>query len=65
MAAGGTATAVAVAPTLVERATSTVVVRSEGFAVVAIAVCAVGTVLLGVFPSPVLDLIDAVARFLQ
>ena len=64
-AAGGTATAVAVAPTLAERATSTVVVRSEGFAVVAIVVCAVGTVLLGVFPSPVLDLIDAVARFLQ
>lgn len=62
---GGTATAVAVAPTLTERATATVVVRSEGFAAVAIAVCAVGTILLGVFPTPVLDLVDAVARFLQ
>lgn len=65
VAAGGTATAVAVAPTLTERVTATVVVRSEGFAAVAIAVCAVGTVLLGVFPTPVLDLVDAVARFLQ
>jgi len=65
VAAGGTATAVAVAPTLTERATATVVVRSEGFAAVAIAVCAVGTILLGVFPTPVLDLVDAVARFLQ
>ena len=55
----------AAAPTLVERATSTVVVRSEGFAAVAIVVCAVGTIVLGVFPTPVLDLIDAVARFLQ
>lgn len=65
VAAGGTATAVAVAPTVTERATATVVVRSEGFAAVAIAVCAVGTILLGVFPTPVLDLVDAVARFLQ
>jgi NADH-quinone oxidoreductase subunit N len=65
VAGGATATAVAVAPTLTARTTATVVVRSEGFAAVAIAVCAVGTVLLGVFPTPVLDLVDAVARFLQ
>ena len=63
--AGATAVAVAPAPVLTERATATVVVRSEGFAAVAIAVCAVGTILLGVFPTPVLDLVDAVARFLQ
>ena len=31
---------------------------------VAIAVCAVVTVVLGVFPSPVLDLIASVATFL-
>ncbi len=42
----------------------TVVVASEGFAVVAIAVCALITVALGVFPGPVLDLIQDVAVFL-
>ncbi|HEY0237583.1 MAG TPA: NADH-quinone oxidoreductase subunit NuoN [Friedmanniella sp.] len=42
----------------------TVVVASEGFAVVAIALCALITVVLGVFPGPVLDLIGDVAQFL-
>jgi NADH-quinone oxidoreductase subunit N len=40
------------------------VVGTEGFAVVAIGLCAVITVALGVFPGPVLDLIADVARFL-
>nr|WP_210728294.1 NADH-quinone oxidoreductase subunit NuoN [Cellulomonas septica] len=59
--AGTTATA-----TLVEKATATTttVVGSEGFAVVAIAVCAVLTVVLGIVPSPVLDLIGDVAQLL-
>ncbi|KQY47188.1 NADH-quinone oxidoreductase subunit NuoN [Cellulomonas sp. Root137] len=43
---------------------TTTVVGTEGFAVVAIAVCAILTVVLGVFPSPVLELIDGVAAFL-
>jgi len=42
----------------------TVVVTSQGFAVAAIAVCAVLTVLLGVLPGPVLDAIGQVAVFL-
>ncbi|QHT56662.1 NADH-quinone oxidoreductase subunit NuoN [Cellulomonas sp. H30R-01] len=59
--AGTTATA-----TLVEKATATTttVVGSEGFAVVAIAVCAVLTVVLGIVPSPVLDLVGDVAQLL-
>ncbi len=60
---GGT-TAVA---TLVEPSaptTTTTVVPSEGLAAVAIGVCALVTVVLGVFPTPVLDLISDVARFL-
>jgi len=49
---------------LPQRTTTTVVVRAEGFALVAVTLCAVLTVVLGVFPGPVLDLIDGVARFL-
>lgn len=41
-----------------------VVVASQGFAVVAIAVCAVLTVLLGVLPGPVLDAVAGVAQLL-
>lgn len=41
-----------------------VVVRSEGFTVVAVAVCAAITVVLGVFPGPVLDAIADVAQLL-
>jgi NADH-quinone oxidoreductase subunit N len=48
----------------VERTTTTVVVRGEGFALVAIAVCAILTVAVGLFPTPVLDLIGGVAKFL-
>lgn len=56
-----------VATLLLERAavTSTTVVRSEGFAVVAIVVCAVATVVLGIFPSQVLDAVTEMAVFLQ
>jgi len=43
---------------------TTTVIGTEGFAVVAIAACALVTVVLGVFPSPVLDLIASVATFL-
>jgi NADH-quinone oxidoreductase subunit N len=42
----------------------TVVVRSEGLSAVAIAVTAVGVLLLGVLPGPVLDLATQAARFL-
>ncbi|WP_315098120.1 NADH-quinone oxidoreductase subunit NuoN [uncultured Cellulomonas sp.] len=45
-------------------AVTTTVVGSEGFAVVAIALCAVLTIVLGVFPSPVLDLVATVSTFL-
>src|SRR5690625_4265260 len=43
---------------------STVVVRSEGMTVVAVAVAVIGTVYLGVLPGPVLDLLDSAAMFL-
>ena len=43
---------------------ATVVVASQGFTVVAIAVCALLTVVLGVFPGPVLDAIASVAQLL-
>ena len=39
----------------------TTVVRSEGLATVAIALCVVGTIALGVVPSPVLDALQAAA----
>ncbi len=42
----------------------TAVVRSEGLTSVAVAVCALGTVLLGVVPGPVLDLAQQAATFL-
>ena len=43
---------------------TTTVVASEGFALVAIAICAVLTVLLGVVPGPVLDLVTEAAKFI-
>jgi NADH-quinone oxidoreductase subunit N len=43
---------------------TTTVVASEGFAVVAIGLCAVITVLLGVVPGPVLDLVTQAAKFI-
>lgn len=39
------------------------VVRSRGPVAVAIAVCAIGTVILGVFPAPVLDLVEQASKF--
>ncbi|HLS13106.1 MAG TPA: NADH-quinone oxidoreductase subunit NuoN [Beutenbergiaceae bacterium] len=42
----------------------TVVVRSQGLSLVAIGVCAVGTVALGVLPGPVLDLAADAAKFM-
>ncbi|KQR17021.1 NADH-quinone oxidoreductase subunit NuoN [Cellulomonas sp. Leaf334] len=65
-ALGGDSTvAVEAEPVVQARSTvSTTVVGTEGFAVVAIAVCALVTIVLGVFPSPVLDLIASVATFL-
>lgn len=43
---------------------STTVIGGEGFTIVAIGAAAVGTILLGVLPSPVLDLLADAARFL-
>ena len=54
----------AVAVAVAERTTSTVAVRTAGFTAVAVGICAVLTVVVGVFPGPVLDLFDAVAKFL-
>lgn len=39
------------------------VVRSRGPAAVAIAVCAIATVILGVFPAPVLSLVEQASKF--
>jgi NADH-quinone oxidoreductase subunit N len=43
----------------------TTVVRTEGLTVAAVGVCAAITVVLGVFPQPVLDLIAQVAQFIR
>ena len=43
---------------------TTTVVRTEGFTAVAIGLGVVGTIALGVFPSPVLDVLADAARFL-
>lgn len=58
------ASPVAVAAADPERSTRAVVAGGEGLTVVAVAVCAVLTVLLGVAPSPVLDAIASVAVLL-
>lgn len=42
----------------------TTVVRSEGLTAVSVGVCAIGTVLLGVLPSPMLDVLSDAAVFL-
>ncbi|MGC0250004.1 NADH-quinone oxidoreductase subunit NuoN [Pseudactinotalea sp. Z1748] len=47
-----------------ETGRSTVVVPSEGMTVVAVGIAAVGTVLLGVLPGPVLDVLGDAAMFL-
>lgn len=61
---GGTAAATLtkVQVTTAQRVVVTVV-RSRGPAAVAIAVCAVATVILGVFPSPVLSLVEQASKF--
>ena len=43
---------------------TTTVIGGEGFTIVAIGVAAIGTILLGVVPSPVLSLLADAARFL-
>jgi NADH-quinone oxidoreductase subunit N len=60
-AAGTAVTAVEVRPAAT---TTTTVVGTEGFAAVAIAVCAATTVILGVAPSWLFELIGGVAQFL-
>ncbi|MFC4629001.1 NADH-quinone oxidoreductase subunit NuoN [Promicromonospora alba] len=62
--AGGTVTATLtkVQVTTAQRVVVTVV-RSRGPAAVAIAVCAIATVILGVFPSPVLSLVEQASKF--
>lgn len=62
--AAGAATATMAKPqvTAAQRVVVTVV-RSRGPAAVAIAVCAVATVILGVFPAPVLSLVEQASKF--
>ncbi|GAA2217403.1 NADH-quinone oxidoreductase subunit NuoN [Promicromonospora sukumoe] len=60
--AGGVATATKVQVTAPQRVVVTVV-RSRGPAAVAIAVCAIATVILGVFPSLVLNLAAEASKF--
>ena len=43
---------------------STAVIRTEGLTSVAVTICAVGTIVLGVLPGPVLDLAEQAAVFL-
>ena len=45
-------------------AENTLVVRSEGFAGLAVVVCALGTLLLGIFPAPVLSILSQVVILL-
>ncbi|MEV0951737.1 NADH-quinone oxidoreductase subunit NuoN [Promicromonospora sp. NPDC050249] len=61
---GGTAAATLtkVQVTTAQRVVVTVV-RSRGPAAVAIAVCAIATVILGAFPSPVLSLVEQASKF--
>lgn len=66
---GGISTSGAAAATLTKVQVTTAqrvvvtVVRSRGPAAVAIAVCAIATVILGVFPSPVLSLVEQASKF--
>jgi NADH-quinone oxidoreductase subunit N len=59
---GGAATLTTSQVTAAQRVVVTVV-RSRGPAAVAIAVCAIATVILGVFPAPVLDLVEQASKF--
>jgi len=62
----GTGAAPAVATLVAQKAPAltTTVVGTEGFAAVAIALCALATLVLGVFPTPVLDAISHMSTFL-
>jgi NADH-quinone oxidoreductase subunit N len=66
---GGISTSGAAAATLTKVQVTTAqrvvvtVVRSRGPAAIAIAVCAIVTVILGVFPSPVLSLVEQASKF--
>lgn len=63
-ASGGTApAALATAQVTAAQRVVVTVARSRGPAAVAVAVCAVATVILGVFPSPVLDLVEQASKF--
>ncbi|GAA4697935.1 NADH-quinone oxidoreductase subunit N [Promicromonospora umidemergens] len=62
VSAGAAATLTKVRVTSAQRIVVTVV-RSRGPAAVAIAVCAIATVILGVFPSPVLGLVEQASKF--
>lgn len=64
-APAGTAAAATLTTVQVTTAQQVVVtvVRSRGPAAVAIAVCAVATVILGVFPAPVLALVEQASKF--
>jgi NADH-quinone oxidoreductase subunit N len=63
-AAAGAGTGGAVAATLEAARTTTTVVASEGLTTVAVAICAVLTLVLGVVPGPVLDVVADAARLL-
>ena len=63
-AGGETASATSATTAAAAPRPGTVVVGSQGFAVVAIGVCAVLTLALGVVPGPVLDAIASVAQLL-
>ncbi|WP_369370938.1 NADH-quinone oxidoreductase subunit NuoN [Promicromonospora sp. Populi] len=60
--AGGTATLTKVQVTAAQRVEVTVV-QSRGPAAVAIAVCAIATVILGIFPTSVLGLVEQASKF--
>ena len=62
VSAGAATTLTKVRVTSAQRIVVTVV-RSRGPAAVAIAVCAIATVILGVFPSPVLGLVEQASKF--
>ena len=61
---GGTSPAVATLVAEKAPALTTTVVGTEGFAAIAIALCALTTIVLGVFPTPVLDVISHMSTFL-
>ncbi|GEA86364.1 NADH-quinone oxidoreductase subunit NuoN [Cellulomonas cellasea] len=63
-ATAGASTGGAVAATLEAARTTTTVVASEGLTTVAVAICAVLTLVLGVVPGPVLDVVADAARLL-